>query len=85
MKKIYIPIIAAILIGLVGFIWADTKEEIAKKANNETIMVVVQQMKEQRTEDKQERKEELQQQQETNKQIMQSIQMMLIQMATENK
>ena len=85
MKKFYIATITTIVIGLIGLLWADTKEEIAKKANNETIMVVVQQMQEQRKEDDAERKEERKEQQEINKQILQSIQMMLIQRATEGK
>ena len=86
MKKIYMPIIATVIIGLVGFIWADTQEDISKKANNETIMQYIQHTDKQRDEDREERKEELEIQRELkkeeqqiqrniNQQMLQSIQM----------
>jgi len=80
MKKIWIPLIVAAFISLISFIVVSAKEEIAKKADNETIMVIVQQMKEERKEDKEEDKEERQQQQLVNERVLESIQMLLIKM-----
>ena len=83
MKKLYITIAATIVFGLLGALYAAQNNAIEKKADNETIMVVVQQMKEQRTEDREDRKEVQQQQQEVNKQVLESIQMLLIKMVDE--
>ena len=85
MKKIYIPIIATIILALIGFIGASAKEELNKKADNKTIMVYIQGIQAQRVEDRQDDKEEKKEQQKLNEKLMKSIQTMLIKMAKDDK
>jgi len=87
MYKVLIPIVAVAIFGLIGFIGVSAKEEIAKKADNKTILVIVEQIKKERQEDREEQKGVQQRQQTINeynqkrdKELMESIQMMLIKM-----
>jgi hypothetical protein len=81
MNKLTISLLVSALISAYGVLFAVTEKQIAKKANNETIMVIVQNMEKQREEDK----EEVKEQRQDIKNIYQIIQQMLIDREKESK
>jgi len=80
MKKLYIPILIAIILSLVSTVYFGFCKELDTKANNDTIMVYIEKQEKQQDKDRQERKEDKREQQKINEHMMQSIQMLLIKM-----
>ena len=80
MKKLYVPILIAIILSLVSTVYFGFCKELDTKANNDTIMVYIEKQEKQQDKDRQERKEDKREQQKINDRMMQSIQMLLIKM-----
>ena len=80
MRKLYIPILIAIILSLVSTVYFGFCKELDTKANNDTIMVYIEKQEKQQDKDRQERKEDKREQQKINDRMMQSIQMLLIKM-----
>jgi len=80
MKKLYIPILIAIILSLVSTVYFGFCKELDTKANNDTIMVYIEKQEKQQDKDRQERKEDKREQQKINEHMLQSIQMLLIKM-----
>lgn len=77
-----------IIIGLITYVWADTKEEIKSKASYETVMMMLEADKVRRAEDKikeQRAYEEKCEQNKINNKLLKSVQMLLIKQEIRDK